>query len=94
MKKRDCTYRRTDSGCKAWESESSGLPPAYRRILGLIDHSTHADQVISGMSQVPSEEVWGWLDELESLGFVEASFVALAGGECYEPVRRNVALPT
>jgi hypothetical protein len=92
--KRDCTYQRTDSGHKALANESSGLPPAYRKILGLTEHPTHADQVVGGMSQVSREEVLGWLDELESLGFLESSLVALAAGECYEPVRRSVALPT
>lgn len=74
MKKRARIYQRTKSGSKAWEDEKSGLPPAYRKILGLIDHPTQPDEVIHSMSQDLEEQVRAWLDELESLCFVACSY--------------------
>jgi hypothetical protein len=65
-------YRQTDSGRKAWESRHSGLPPAYRRILGLIQGTACCDEVFAGMHDCSSREVQGWLDELETLCFIEA----------------------
>ena len=89
MKKRHRIYQRTDNGRKAWEEEV-GLPFAYRKILGLIDHPTYSDEIVKSMSQNSGEQVLAWLDELESLGFVACAFVAL-GADGYEPVRRQVA---
>ena len=90
MKRRQGVYRRTESGRTAWVSENSGIPPAYRKILGMIDHPTPSHEVIRCMSEDSEEQVWAWLDQLESLCFVESSFLAL-GADGYEPVQRNVA---
>jgi DNA-binding PadR family transcriptional regulator len=91
VNRRDRIYQRTDSGRKAWQDENSGLPPAYRGILGLIDHPTPSGEIVNGMFPDSEGQVLAWLDELESLGFVACSTVAL-GAEGYEPVRRQVAL--
>lgn len=81
MKKRDRIYQRTDSGSKAWESEKSGLPPAHRKILGLIDQATDSHEVIDNMSEHSEEQVLAWLEELESLCFVACSYPTLAADE-------------
>ncbi len=71
-------YRRTEAGRKAWESRNSGLPPAYRRILGLIHGTAHCDEVLSAMRDCAGKQVHDWLDELETLCFIES--LAFASG--------------
>jgi hypothetical protein len=92
MKRQDRTYSRTDAGSRAWQDENSGLRPAYRKILGLINQATDSHEVVNSMSE-DSEQVLAWLDELESLCFVACSYPTLAADE-YEPVRRHVAYIT
>jgi hypothetical protein len=65
------TYRQTDTGRKAWESRSSGLPPAYRRILGLLQSAACCDDILAGMPECRKKQVQDWLDELETLCFIE-----------------------
>lgn len=64
-------YWRTQTGFKAWESPNSGLPSHYRHILGLIRSGTHVDAIRNDMQEYSDKEVLGWLDELDTLGFVE-----------------------
>lgn len=65
-------YRRTSSGRKALESECSGLPAAYRQILELLEEERTAAEVVSGMRGAFSErQILAWLDELDTLCFVE-----------------------
>ena len=45
MAKRECIYRRTESGLKAWEEKDPSLSAEHRRILGLIQGDTHWDEV-------------------------------------------------
>lgn len=73
------TYRQTDTGRKAWESRNSGLPPAYRRILGLLEaEAACSDDILAGMPDCCRKQVQDWLDELETLCFIEA--LPFAGG--------------
>ncbi|MGH8668913.1 MAG: hypothetical protein ACREUH_06725 [Burkholderiales bacterium] len=73
-------YRRTEAGRKAWESQQSGLPAAYRRILGLMHAAAYSDEVLGAMQEFSARQVLDWLDELDTLGFVEAlPFAAGAG---------------
>ena len=72
------TYRQTDTGRKAWESGNSGLPPAYRRILGLVQATACSDDILAGMSDCCQKQVQDWIDELETLCFIEA--LPFAGG--------------
>ena len=65
-------YRRTEAGRKAWRSRHSGLPPAYRRILGLVHSGTYSEAVFAGMRDYPGRQVQDWLDELETLCFIES----------------------
>ncbi len=45
MVKRECIYRRTESGLKAWREKDPALSPEHRRILGLLESDTHWDEV-------------------------------------------------
>ncbi|HWD23614.1 MAG TPA: hypothetical protein VG591_10840 [Burkholderiales bacterium] len=90
MQKQHRTYGRTDAGRHAWENEKSGLPAAYRKILGLVERLTQADEIIVCMSGDDPEDVLCWLDEMETLGFVECSF-SRSSNAGYVPVRREVA---
>jgi len=73
MAKRERIYQCSETGRKALESQNSGLPAAYRDILGLIHGTTHSDDVLSGMRGHADRQVRDWLDELETLCFVESS---------------------
>ena len=64
-------YSRTAQGQRAWESATSGLPAHYRRIIGLIGAQSPADKVFAGMQAYALRQVQDWLDELETLGFIE-----------------------
>jgi hypothetical protein len=71
-------YRQTDTGRKAWESGNSGLPPAYRRILGVVNGVAYSDEILGAMHDCCPKQVQAWLDELETLCFIEA--LPFAGG--------------
>lgn len=90
MQKQHRIYGRTDAGRLAWENEQSGLPAAYRKILGLLERLTPADEIIVSMPGDDPEDVLCWLDEMETLGFVECSFSRFSSAG-YVPVRREVA---
>ena len=64
-------YSRTASGQRACESATSGLPAHYRRIMHLIGRESPAEKVFAGMQAYAPRQVQDWLDELETLGFVE-----------------------
>jgi hypothetical protein len=65
-------YRRTEAGRKAWENPHSGLPHAYRRILGLMHSVAYADEVLGAMQEFSARQVLDWLDELDTLCVVES----------------------
>jgi hypothetical protein len=90
MPKQDRTYRRTDAGRRASENERSGLPAAYRRILAAVERLAHPEEILARLPGDDPQEVLSWLDEMESLGFVECSSPLLADTG-YVPVRRGVA---
>ena len=65
-------YTRTTQGQRAWESASSGLPAHYRRIMDLIGEAElSVDRIFAGMKKYAPRQVQDWLDELETLGFIE-----------------------
>ena len=82
-------YTRTTSGQRAWSSASSGLPAHYRRILSLIAKPTPADRVCTGMLEHPARQVQAWLDELETLCFVELEL--RDGGHRAPPTHQKAA---
>jgi hypothetical protein len=65
------TYHRTEPGRKAWESRYSGLPAAYRRILGVVQTVAAAEEIFAALPEYGRREVQRWLDELETLCFLE-----------------------
>jgi hypothetical protein len=66
------TYQRTEAGRKAWESRHSGLPAAYRRILGVVQSVACSDEIFAALPEYGVKELKYWLDELETLCFLEA----------------------
>lgn len=44
----------------------------YRCILGLIAGDTHSDIFSAVLACYSEKQVFGWLDELQTLGFVES----------------------
>jgi len=63
-------YRRTETGRKAWDSQSSDVPLEYRRILGLFAHDTDPRDVRAklGWSEGALNDI---LEELEEKGMLE-----------------------
>jgi hypothetical protein len=64
------TYVLTKAGSKARTSRRSGLPAHYRQILGLIQSAINADEIHLAMRPHSPQQVDGWLDELDTLGFI------------------------
>ena len=64
------TYVLTKAGSKARTSRRSGLPAHYRQILGLIRTAIDADEIHLAMQPHSQQQVDGWLDELDTLGFI------------------------
>ena len=69
-------YRRTAAGLNALHSQDSGLPAEYRRILALIETETHSELLRASLRRYPEKQVFDWLDELQTLGFIEAEAVS------------------
>ena len=64
------TYVLTKAGSKARTSRKSGLPAHYRQILGLIRSAIDVAEIHLAMQAHSPQQVDGWLDELDTLGFV------------------------
>ena len=83
-------YTRTAQGQRAWESTSSGLPAHYRRIMDLIGKGElSVERIFAGMKKHAPRQVQDWLDELETLGFIELRIEE--GGNRSEPSARHKA---
>ena len=63
-------YRLSASGARARGSERS-VPTWYRAILGLFQGEMTSSEILGGMGASSRREVLKWIDELETLGFVE-----------------------
>lgn len=68
----DRIYRMSATGRRAWESEDTAVPAAYRRILGMVDTDTHTDVLRGYLRRYPDRLILEWLMELEELGLVES----------------------
>ncbi|HEU4352434.1 MAG TPA: hypothetical protein VFR66_11235 [Burkholderiales bacterium] len=55
---------------KALKSKRS-VPVWYRAILRLVDDETACTAIIAGMSDHPRRQVLAWIEQLETLGFLE-----------------------
>ena len=83
-------YTRTAQGQRAWESTTSGLPAHYRHIMDLIGKGELAvERIFAGMKKYAPRQVQDWLDELETLGFIELRIEE--GGDRRERTARHKA---
>jgi hypothetical protein len=64
------SYRLTPAGEKAVEAERS-IPTWYRAVLGLVQGDTTSTVILAGLLAYHRKAVLAWIDELETLGFVE-----------------------
>jgi hypothetical protein len=91
------TYVLTKAGSKARTSRRSGLPAHYRQILGLIRSAINADEIHPAMRPHSPQQVDGWLDELDTLGFISlmpnASWSDQSVGERWRSVLRQPLRP-
>jgi len=73
MPKTEWIYRLTESGLKAYDSETSGLPSHLRSILALIETDTHSDVVRTHLRRRYAEkQIFAGLDALVTMGFLES----------------------
>lgn len=70
-------YRLTRTGKLALEAKRS-VPGWYRTILAMIEGDTPAGAICETLSAHPRKQVIAWLDQLETLGFVEPAEPAAA----------------
>ena len=64
------TYRLTTAGARAVEADRS-IPTWYRAVLGLVQGDTTSTVILAGLLAYHRKVVLAWIDELETLGFVE-----------------------
>jgi hypothetical protein len=64
------TYRLTAAGVKALKSKRS-VPVWYRAVLRLVRDETPSASIMDGMSAYPPRQVLAWIEQLETLGFLE-----------------------
>src|SRR2546423_49867 len=64
------TYRTTEAGRAAWESQDVAVPADYRLMLWLIDFHGH-DYIRSLVARYPADLLPAWLEEMEQLGLIE-----------------------
>ena len=74
------TYRLTPAGARAVEAERS-IPTWYRAVLGLVHADTTSTVILAGLLAYHRKAVLAWIDELETLGFLERVVPADAAGE-------------
>jgi hypothetical protein len=75
----EAVYWLTDAGQRALTCGDSGLPVHYRRILAAI-HGPSEVTAIRAAAGCDGLGLAAWLDELDTLGFVQTSHAAAA---CY-----------
>ena len=64
-------YRLTAAGASALHSARS-VPDWYRAILELVRDDATSSKIVSVLTDHPSSEVLNWIEQLETLGFVES----------------------
>jgi hypothetical protein len=78
MTKKQAIYWRTEAGLRAWACSASGLPRHYRTILGIIEGPTPVESIRAGIREHSEKDLFAWLDELDTLGFIETAHSAVA----------------
>ena len=71
-------YRLTAAGVRALEAERS-IPRWYRAVLGLVQGDTTSTVILAGLLAYHRKAVLAWIEQLETLGFLER--VVPAGAE-------------
>jgi hypothetical protein len=66
----DRIYCRTSAGDRALESQRS-VPEWFRAILVLVGGQVTSSAICSGMRGHSQKQVLNWVDQLETLGFVD-----------------------
>ena len=56
--------------------EHSRRAASRRRILALVNAETHSDDIRRGVRRFSDEQIFSWLAEMETLGFVESEAVS------------------
>lgn len=64
------SYRLTEAGRVAWESQDSAVPADYRLILWMLDFHGN-DYAASAFRRFPEPLLIEWLGEMEELGLIE-----------------------
>jgi hypothetical protein len=75
----EAVYWLTDAGQRALTCGDSGLPAHYRRVLAAI-HGPSEVTAIRAAVGCDEHALAAWLDQLDTLGFVQTSHAAAA---CY-----------
>lgn len=70
-------YRLTAAGTSALQSARS-VPDWYRDILRLVQGDPTSNEIIARTTIHPGKEVLQWIEQLETLGFVESLFMQRA----------------
>jgi hypothetical protein len=70
-------YWLTDVGLRARASGGAGMPAHYRRILAAIDGPREVTAIRAAVG-CDQRSLAAWLDELDTLGFVQTSRAAAA----------------
>lgn len=63
-------YRLTAAGARAVDAERS-IPTWYRAVLGLVQGDTTSTAILAGLLAYHRKAVLAWIDQLETLGFLE-----------------------
>jgi hypothetical protein len=64
------TYRLTAAGAKAVEAERS-IPTWYRAVLGVVQGDTSSNVILARLLAYHRKAVLAWIDQRETLGFLE-----------------------
>ena len=78
MTGKETLYWRTHAGLRAWSAHDSGLPAHDRRILGAMHGPAPVEVLRQAMSGCAERELCAWLDELDTLGFIQTGRAAAA----------------
>jgi len=70
-------YWLTDVGLRSRASGGAGMPAHYRRILAAIDGPREVTAIRAAVG-CDARSLAAWLDELDTLGFVQTSHAAAA----------------
>lgn len=75
---REAVYWLTHTGLRALRCADSGLPAHYRSILAAIHGPSDVAAIHAAVHGSNERHLAAWLDELETLGFVETAIAAAA----------------